>query len=58
MAGKDYDLIIRNATIYTMDADQRILNRGSVAVKGGRIALIDQADLLGSIQAGQVIDAE
>ena len=58
MAGKDYDLIIRNATIYTMDVDQRVLNRGSVAVKGDRIALIDQADLSGSNQAGQVIDAE
>ena len=41
MAGKDYDLIIRNATIYTMDADQRVFNRGSVAVKGDRIALIE-----------------
>ena len=58
MAGKDYDLIIRNATIYTMDVDQRVLNHGSVAVKGDRIALIDQADLSGSNQAGQVIDAE
>ena len=55
---KDYNLIIRNATIYTMDPDQRVLNRGSVAVKGDRIALIEQADLSESYQAGEVIDAE
>ena len=58
MEDKDYNLIIRNATIYTMDPDQRVLNRGSVAVKGDRIALIEQADLSESYQAGEVIDAE
>ena len=53
-----YDLIIRNAMIYTMDQEQRVLGRGSVAVRGDRIARIDSADLSESYEAGQVIDAE
>ena len=53
-----YDLIIRNAMIYTMDQEQRVLSRGSVAVRGDRIARIDSADLSESYEAGQVIDAE
>ena len=58
MADNHFDLIIRNARIYTMDQDHRVLNVGSVAVQGDRIALIDQADLASSHQAAQVIDAE
>ena len=53
-----YDLIIRNAMIYTMDQEQRVLGRGSVAVRGDRIARIDSAALSESYEAGQVIDAE
>ena len=53
-----YDLIIRNAMIYTMDQEQRVLSRGSVAVRGDRIALIDNADLSESCDADQVIDAD
>ena len=53
-----YDLIIRNAMIYTMDPEQRVLSRGSVAVRGDTIALIDSADLSVSYDADQVIDAE
>ncbi len=55
---KWFDLIIRNASIHTMDQDQRVLNRGSIAVKGDRIALIGQEDLSETHQAGQVIDAD
>ena len=32
MEDKWFDLIIRNASIHTMDQDQRVLNRGSIAV--------------------------
>lgn len=53
-----YDLIIRNATIYTMDQDRRVIDRGSLAVQGDRIARIGQADLAESHSAGQVIDAD
>ena len=53
-----YDLIIRNATICTMDHDGRVIDRGSLAVRGDRIARIGQEDLTGSCSAGQVIDAD
>ena len=53
-----YDLIIRNATIYTMDPDRRVIRRGSLAVRGDRIARIEQEDLAGLFPANQVIDAD
>ena len=56
--GETYDLIIRNATIYTMDQDRRVIHRGSLAVRGDRIARIGQEDLAGLFPAGQVIDAD
>ena len=40
-----YDLIIRNAAIYTMDKDRRVIRRGSVAVREDRIAAIGEGDL-------------
>ena len=53
-----YDLIIRNAAIHTMDRDRRVINRGSLAVKGDRIAKIEQGDLTEQDSAVQVIDAD
>ena len=53
-----YDLIIRNATIYTMDQDQRVIHRGSLAVRGDSIARIGQEDLTRLFPANQVIDAD
>lgn len=53
-----YDLIIRNAQIYTMDQNQHVINRGSVAVKGERIAMIAPTDLSESYDADNVIDAD
>ena len=53
-----YDLIIRNAAIYTMDQDRRVITRGSLAVKGDRIARIWQGDLTEQDAAVQVIDAD
>lgn len=52
------DLIVKNAQIYTMDPDQRILTRGSVAVRGDSIAMIKPADLSETCTADQVIDAD
>ena len=40
-----YDLIIRNAAIYTMDKDRRVIRRGFVAVRDDRIAAIGEGDL-------------
>ena len=56
--GETYDLIIRNATIYTMDQARRVIHRGSLAVQGDRIARIGQEDPAGLFPAGQVIDAD
>lgn len=56
--GEKYDLIIRNATIYTMDQDRRVIHRGSLAVQGDSIARIGQEDLAGIFPARQVIDAD
>ena len=53
-----YDLIIRNAAIHTMDRDRRVINRGSLAVKGDRIAKIEQGDLTEQDAAVQFIDAD
>ena len=39
-----YDLIIRNAAIYTMDQERRMIDRGSLAVRGDRIAIIGHED--------------
>src|SRR5580704_6642957 len=35
-----FDLLIRNATIVTMDSDRRIIEDGVVAVKGDAIAFV------------------
>ncbi len=53
-----YDLIIRNAMICTMDQERRVIDRGSLAIKADRIAMIGQEDQAGSASAAQVIDAE
>ena len=53
-----YDLIIRNAAIHTMDRDRQVIDRGSLAVKGDRIAKIWKGDLPEQDTAGQVIDAD
>ena len=56
--GEKYDLVIRNAMIYTMDQERRVIDRGSLAVRGDRIARIAQEDPAGPFPADQVIDAE
>ena len=40
---KDLDLIVKNAQIYTLYRNSRVLVRGSAAVRGDRIVMIEPA---------------
>lgn len=53
------DMILRNGTIVTMDAQRRIVAGGAIAVRGSVIAAIGrEADILSRWRAAHVIDAE
>ena len=43
--GKKLDMIVKNARIYMMNQGRDILNRGSLAIQGDRIAMIESTDL-------------
>ena len=58
MDEKKYDLVIKNAMIYTMNREGLVIDRGTVAVQDDRIALIEPADQSVSYCADQVIDAD
>ena len=49
---KTCDLLIRDALILTLDADDRILANGTVAVSGDRIVSVGPADIHGAGAAG------
>lgn len=53
------DLIVTNAVVVTADARATIIDRGGVAVSGGRITHVATADTLATMagQAARVIDA-
>lgn len=51
-----YDLLIKNARVITMDPDNRIIERASVAIKDGLILLITTDNV--PVTAEQVIDAD
>ena len=53
-----FDLIIRNAEIYTMNKNRDILKRGYAAVSGERIAEIGEGEPPESHTAKKTIDAE
>ena len=53
-----FDLLIRNAAIHTMNPERRVLDRGTVAVLGDRIAFIEPEDPSANYCADQVIDAD
>ena len=53
-----YDLVIRNAQIHTMDGAARVIERGTVAVRGDSIAWLGQGDLPGGARAIRQIDAD
>ena len=51
-----YDLLIKNARVVTMDPDNRIIERASVAIKNGMILLITADNK--PVKAKQVINAD
>ena len=51
-----YDLLIKNARVVTMDPDNNVIERASVAIKNGIILLITKDNA--SVKAQQVIDAD
>ena len=53
-----YDLLIRNARIYTLDRERRVIERGSLAVRGDTIAAAGPAGAVETECAARVIDAE
>ena len=56
---KQYDLLVKNCCVVTMDERRRILCNACVAVADGRIcALGDGAELAGQYQADRVIDGK
>ena len=52
------ELIVKNAAIYTMDREGLVIDCGSVAVQGDRIAMIEPTDLSKTITARRVIDGD
>ena len=50
-------LVVTNATVVTVDADRRVLERGAVAIDDGRIVAVDTADVIATEYTGEeVID--
>ncbi len=52
-----FDLLIKNATICTMDVDKNVIQCGYVAVKGTNIARISEGPAPENINASKTIDA-
>ena len=58
-ARRDVSLIVANGTIVTLDAQQRVLQRGSVAIDGRDIVAVDAADAIRSrYSARDTIEAD
>ena len=52
------DLIVAGGTIVTMDSQRRLIENGSIAIKGGRIVAIgERRDITKKYQAAQTINA-
>ncbi len=52
------DILVTGGTVVTMDADFRVIERGAVALRGGRIAAVGPADEIGArFEALRTIDA-
>ena len=55
---KDYDLVIENAAILTMDADGTIIKNGVIGVKDGVISLLEEQTPDFCCRAEKRIDAQ
>lgn len=58
VAAENVDLLIKNATVLTMDEDRNIYENGLVAVKENRIFAVTDGSDLNEFEARKVIDAE
>ncbi len=52
------DLLVRNGIVLTMNPEEAVLDRGSVAVRGDRIAAVGSDDDFSAEDADRVIDAK
>jgi 5-methylthioadenosine/S-adenosylhomocysteine deaminase len=57
-AAEPADLVVRNATVVTVDAQRRVIRDGAVAILGGRIAAVGPAAEIGArYQGRETLDA-
>ncbi|MCD9491469.1 amidohydrolase family protein [Photobacterium phosphoreum] len=55
---ENVDLLIKNATVLTMDQDKKVFDNGLVAVKGNKIYAVTDGSDLNEYQATKTIDAD
>jgi cytosine/adenosine deaminase-related metal-dependent hydrolase len=58
VAAENVDLLIKNATVLTMDEDKNVYENGLVAVKENRIVAVTDGSDLEEFEAKKVIDAD
>lgn len=51
-----YDLVLAGGTVVTLDDDRRVIEPGTVAISGNRIAAVDASDRVETSGAGRTID--
>jgi 5-methylthioadenosine/S-adenosylhomocysteine deaminase len=57
-AAEPADLVVRNATVVTVDEQRRVIHDGAVAILGGRIAAVGKAaEIAARYQAAETLDA-
>lgn len=55
---RKYDLVIKNATVLTMNANGTVITNGVIGIKDGVIVLLEERDTVIAGQADEVIDAQ
>lgn len=58
LAAPRCDLLLRDAVIVTVDEHRRVIDRGSIAISGERIAAVGAADELRTWQATRVVECD
>jgi len=57
-AAEPVDLVVRNATVVTVDAQRRVIPNGAVAIEGGRIVAVgERAEVEARYRGKEVLDA-